>query len=361
MECNPWAYSRYGLPTMLFAPRIHLKAIAQLCHRLATATNAGIQDRKIWADEAERGSRAQRVAAATIRDQLAIGTSITDALSHTGEFYPPLFRQMLEVGEVSGRLGEIYKRLARHYDRVLASRRAFVGRLSWPLMQLGIALFVIGVLIYVLGMLPINQTAAGPQVDTLGWGMVGTRGLLKYLSILLFLSIVLLLFFQAIVRGVGWTRVMQRMLTQLPVIGGAFKTLALARFTWAMQLVLDTPLDIRKALVLALNSTGNDYFACHAAGLVHSIDQGRSITQSLAIAGVFPTDLLDAIEVGEQSGRLVETMERQAIEYEERSATAISILAQFAGYVIWLLVAAFIIMMIFRLFGSYMKTLESVM
>jgi type IV pilus assembly protein PilC len=345
----------------MFSPRIGLKSLAQFCHRLATATNAGIQDRKIWTDEAERGSRAQRAAAASIRDQLAVGVSITDALQSTGDFYPPLFRQMVEVGEVSGRLGENYKRLAKHYDRLLASRREFMARLSWPLMQLGTAIFVIGVLIWILGMLPANKTAAGVQVDTLGWGLVGTPGLIKYASILAAIAVVLFFFFKAIQRGVSWTRVMQRSLTQLPLIGEAFKTLALAKFTWALQLVLDTPMDTRKALMLALNSTGNDYYSRHAGEVARKIEQGRSVTQSLATTGAFPSDLLNNIAVGEESGRLVETMEREAKEYEERSGTAIALLAHFAGYFIWLLVAGFIVVMIFRLFSSYLNTLQSVM
>jgi type II secretory pathway component PulF len=342
----------------MFSPRMRLKPLAQLCHRLATATNAGIQDRKIWTDESNRGSLSERRAAAQVRDQLAVGRSIIDALPATDEYYPPLFRQMVEVGEVSGRLGEIYKRLARHYDRVLASRRAFMARVSWPLIQLGMALFVIGLLIWILGMLPVNQTAAGVQVDTLGWGLIGNRGLIIYVNILMLLGIFLFLFITSLQRGAAWTRSMQRMVTTLPVVGGAFKTLALARFTWALQLVLDTPMDIRKALILALNSTGNDYFARYGNAVAHDIEKGRTVTQSLAATGVFPNDLLDSIAVGEESGRLVETMEREAKEYEERSGTAISILAQAAGYLIWFVVAAFIIAMIFRMFSSYVGMIQ---
>lgn len=343
---------------MLFSPRIRLKSLAQLCHRLATATNAGIQDRKIWADEATRGSRSERATATFISDQLAQGTSITDVLRFTGDYYPPLFRQMVEVGETSGRLGEIYKRLARNYDRVLASRRAFLSRIAWPLMQLGIALFVIGLLIWILGMLPVNQTTQGVQFDSLGWGLVGTPGLIKYLNFLLMLTIIFILVFESMRRGVGWTRSMQRMLIKLPIIGGAFQTLALAKFTWALQLVLDTPMDIRKALALALHATGNDYYSRHERDVVRRIEQGQTVTQALVATQAFPRDLLDSIAVGEEGGRLVEIMERQAEEYEERSGMAIAILAQFAGYLIWLLVAAFIIVMIFRMFSSYVGMLQ---
>src|SRR5690606_5441434 len=121
-------------------------------------------------------------------------------------------------------------RLARHYDRVLASRRVFLSRITWPLMQLGIALFVIGLLIWILGLLPVNQTAAGVQVDTLGWGLIGNRGLLIYVNVLMLVGIFIFSFIMALQRGSAWTRSVQRIMTTLPVIGGAFKTLAIARF-----------------------------------------------------------------------------------------------------------------------------------
>lgn len=346
---------------MLLTLQIPLKPLAQLCHRLATATNAGLQDRKIWLDEAQRGSSGQRRVAAAVHDQLAQGVALTDALRVTGEYFPPLFRQMAEVGEVSGRLGEIYKRLARHYDQVLAARRAFGGRLMWPLFQLGIALLTIGFLIWIMGALPINKGAGGTQFDILGWGLVGTPGLVKYVNILLLLAIAVWLAVTAARRGMQWVRPIQRAAVTLPILGGALQTLALSKFTWAMQLVLDTPMDLRKAVPLALHTTGNDYYAQHAADVVQNIEQGRSLTQSLALTGVFPNDLLDNIAVGEESGKLVETMERQAREYEERAGVAISVLAQFAGYAIWILVAVFIIFMIIRIFSAYVDTLNSLM
>jgi len=353
------------LPTpfrrMFFSARIRLKPLTQLCHRLAIMTNAGLEDRKIWRDEAERGSSSQQRHVALVRDALAAGDSVTEALFATGDFFPPLFRSMIEVGETSGRLGHTYRRLAEHYDKTLAAKRAFLGRLAWPMFQLALALFVIGLLIWVMGLSMINKSAANPQVDMLGFGLIGTPGLIKYVNFLILIAIGALLVLEAARRGALWTRTLQRKVLAIPVIGGALKTLALARFTWALQLVLDTSMDLRRALPLALEASGNDYFAQHGPGVAQRIEQGLDIHTALMATGAFPVELLDQIAVGEESGQLVETMARQSIEYQEKAGLAISILAQFAGYVIWLVVAAFIIIMIFRLFFFYTQTIKSLL
>ncbi len=344
---------------MFFSSRIRLKALAQLCHRLATATKAGIEDRKIWSSEAERGSRLQRQMISLISDQLAARKSLSETLPATGKFFPPLFRQMVEVGEKSGRLDDTYKRLATHYDRTLKGRRDFMGQLSWPLIQLGISLLVVGLLIWIMGMLPINRGTEGAQIDILGVGLIGTSGLIVYVNILVGISIAGLIAVEAARRGVGWSRSLQRMAIRIPVLGGALKTLALSRFTWALQLVLDTPMDLRRAMPLALDASGNDYYAQHGYAVANRIENGQTIHASLAETGVFPVDLLDSVAVGEQSGQLVETMERLSAEYQQRATGAISLLAQLAGYAIWLLVSAFIIGLIFQIFSFYTSQLNA--
>jgi len=346
---------------MFFSPQIRLKPLAQLCHRLATATKAGIQDRKIWSSEAERGPRSQRQQISLISEQLEDRKSLSEALPVTGKYFPPLFRQMVEVGEKSGQLDSTFQRLASHYDRTLKAKRDFMGQLSWPLLQLGMSILVVGLLIWIMGIMPVNRGAEADRIDILGVGLIGTSGLIIYVNVLLIVGIAILLAIEAARRGVGWSRALQRMMMRIPILGGALKTLAISRFTWALQLVLDTPMDLRRAMPLALEAAGNDSFARHGYAVADRIENGQTIHASLAATGLFPTDLLDSIAVGEESGRLVETMERVSAEYQVRASSAISVLAQFAGYGVWLLVSAFIIGLIFQIFSFYVGQINSVL
>ncbi len=338
---------------MFLSPCIRLKPLAQLCHRLAISTKAGVQDRKIWSSEAEKGSKTQQRAIALVSQELENRKSLTDALTATGKYFPPLFRKMVEVGETSGQLDQTYERLAAHYDRSLKSKRSFLGQLAWPLMQLVLALFVIGILIWVMGFLPANRQPSENSIDILGFGLVGNTGLFLYSNALILSAIFVLLTIEAARRGVGWSKSLQRFAIKLPVIGGALKTIAISRFTWALQLVLDTPMDLRIALPLALETTGNDYFSRYGIQVAEGIEHGKTIHSVLKGTGLFPTDLLNSIAVGEQGGRLVETLEHVSADYQQRAQSATTILAQTAGYGVWILIGAFIISMIFRLFSFY--------
>ena len=342
---------------MFFSPRIRLKPLGSLCRRLAFATSAGIEDRKIWRDEAERTSGRLRTELSQVSDQLARGQSISDALAGAGDYLPRMFKQIVAIGDASGRLDHSYKRLAEHYEHALATQRMFLTALAWPMIQLGIALFVIGIVIWISSALGLKDIDGKPA-DIFGLGLTGSKGLSLYISFITLAAIAVILVVEASRRGMLWTCPLQRNLLRLPAIGGAVQTLALARFTWALQLILDTSMDLRKALPLALDATGNEYYRQLGPQVASNIQRGMSLTSSLAETKAFPGDLLDAIAVGEQTGMLSETMQRQSVEYQRRAATAVSVIAQVIGYLIWALVAMLIIMLIFRVFSSYVGTIN---
>jgi type IV pilus assembly protein PilC len=342
---------------MFLSPRIRLKDLAQLSRRLATATKAGLEDRRIWQSEAERGRAAQRAAVGEVSDALARGASVGDALAATGDFFPSMFRQVTAIGDATGQLDRAYRRLAEHYENMLAARRSFLAALAWPAIQFGLAVAVVGVVIWISTALNLKDVDGKP-LDMFGLGLTGSYGLAIYLTLLTFLVIVGFFCFEAARRGMMWTKVLQRASLKIPMIGGALRTLAMARFTWALQLVFDTPMDLRKALPLALDASGNDYYVQQSPQVVRSIAQGSSLHVALDETGAFPRDFLDALEVGEQSGMLAETMQRQSAEYHRRAAAAISVIAQALGYLVWLAVAALIVVLIFRVFGMYVGTIE---
>jgi type IV pilus assembly protein PilC len=334
---------------MLFASRIRLKPLAALCRRLAITTKAGLEDRKIWADEAARGNAVQQRHLAQIRDRLAQGDSVSSALETTGDYFPKLMRQMIQVGDISGNLDRTYARLADHYERTLAVRREFRGRLTWPLFQLGMAILIVGLLIFIMGLLP-QKAGGGPIIDLLGLGLYGIPGLIVYANLLIAVALLGIVVWESGRRGALWARPIQVAALRIPVVGGALQTLCLARVTWAMQLVFDSSMDLRVAIPLALDAAGNHHFSQLGRRIAERIEEGATLHQAFAETEVFPDDFLDALHVGETTGMLAETMQRQAAQYHERSAAALSLLAQLLGYVVWASVAVVLVLLIFRIF-----------
>ena len=335
---------------------IRTKDLAGLCRRLSTALEAGIDARKVWATEAGRtGGRTTQAKLHGISRAVNRGDCLADALAATGPFFPPMFRQLAEVGEQTGHLAEVFGRLADHYDNQLRLRRMFLSAIAWPLTELGIAVLVVGLLIWIIGM--IGQGAETP-LDPLGFGLVGNRGLLIYVAFVAGAGLLVFGAIWALRRGLGWARPVQRAVLRLPVLGGALQTLALARLAWSLHLTLNTEIDVRRALRLSLQSTHNARYTDLIDPIDGAIGQGESITDALTMTGKFPPDFLAAVGVGEQTGNLVESMGLLSHQYQERAREALAILTRVAGFAVWAMIAAFIIALIFRLALFYVGTIH---
>ena len=92
-----------------------------------------------------------------------------------------------------------------------------------------------------------------------------------------------------------------------------------------------------------------------------AIGAGNSVYDTFAAAGGYPHEFLDALAVGEQSGRIVESMAVLSRQYQDRAAPRWPRLTTLAGFAVWALIAALIIALIFRLFGFYLNTINDAM
>jgi type II secretory pathway component PulF len=344
------------LEAMLFSPRISTRELAGLCHRLATAMEAGIDARTIWSKEVQRAKGYTRSQLAVISRAIDQGESIRDALRETGEFFPVLFREMVAVGEQTGRLDAIFYQLARDCQERLTLRRKFMAVITWPVIELGAAVVLIGFLIWIMGV--INSNNQGIKIDPLGFGLLGNSGLAIYATFVIAVVVVLWMLIQAIGRGLAWTRPIQRAVMNVPMLGKAVQTLALARLAWSLNVTLQSGMEIRRALKLSLSSTNNAMFTDKIGCIDREIERGSSIHEAFVEAGCFPVEFLDAMAVGEQSGKLDDSMAVLSRQYQEQAQFALKTLNTVAAFLVWMIIASIIIILIFRLAFFYLGTLN---
>lgn len=340
---------------MIPQPPLSNKALAELCHRLAVETDAGIDIRRTWQREADAACGRLRPYFAQVRDAVAKGDSLSVALAGTGHVFPSLFLEMAQVGEQTGTLGKVFHRLEAHFTRQQQAQRIFLAAIAWPMLELAFAIVVIGVLIWVLG---IIERRNGQRVDVLGFGLVGTRGLLIYTNFVIAVGLCVAGLVAAMRRGMLWTRPLQRALIRLPGIGPCLEKIALGRLAWALHLAMNVEMDLRRVVPLVLRAAGNDHYVRHTDQIVADVAAGHPLHVAFAQSGAFSASFLDALAVAEESGRIVESMDRLSKRYEEEAEAAVKALAVIFGFLVGLLVMGIIVLLIFRLAGFYFKTIQ---
>src|SRR5262249_48200729 len=159
--------------------------------------------------------------------------------------FPEFFQELVRVGETSGHLPEVFRQLAEHYEHQMKMRRSLLSSLTWPLLELSIAVGVVGLVIWLMGAIPELRKS---KVDLFGFGLTGNSGLMVYLGFLAVVACGCLLAYRAIVRGAFWAAPIQKCVMALPRLGRAVETLAMARLTWALHVTLNSGMDLRPAL-----------------------------------------------------------------------------------------------------------------
>ena len=343
----------------LFSPRISIRDLAQLSRRVSTGLSSGVDVRRVWSREAGAARGGMRHPLKEISQSVDRGIGVTDAVSATGTYFPPLFLEIVRVGEQTGKLPEMLRQLSDEYDQQLKLRRIFLGVIFWPLLQLAAALAIVGFIIWVVGV--IAQAKGGQPIDILGFGLVGNKGLSIYLMILFWIGLICAILYGGIRRGMLWAAPFQRAIMMIPKVGPSIRTLALARLAWTMHVTLGAGMDLSRALKLSLASTRNVQFTNQTDAVMRSVSQGNEIHEALAGTGAFPIEFLDTVEVGERSGRLAESMEVLSRQYQDEARSALQVLGVVAGFAVWAMVAVLIIILILRIFSFYVGVINDVM
>lgn len=343
---------------MFFSPRIAQRELAQLCHRLGTALDSGVDVRRVINREAEgRSSPAVRRRMADVSNAIGRGQALHEAFAEAGSFFPPIFHEMVRLGEETGHLGEVFRHLADHYDAQEKLRRGFLASITWPAIQLTAAIGIVGLIIWFMGFIDARDLRNQP-IDVLGFGLRGTAGLIKYACFVAVTAGAIYALYQAGRRGAFWAAPLQVAVIKTPKLGRAIETLALSRLAWAMHLTFGAGMDILRALPLSLRSMRNAYYSRGIDEMMQSLRRGQEVHEVLAAARVFPPEFLDALEVGERSGRLPEAMARLSEQYQDESRRSMEMFAKIAGFAVWAIVAAIIVMVIVRLASFYLNMIN---
>ncbi len=173
--------------------RLSLHELIGFCTRMRHSLGAGLPLTRVFNDQAKKGPPAVRALAGSVATELEGGSSLHEALAHLPGAVPPLMLSLIEVGETTGMLPEVFAGLEKHFQQQQTRWRQFWSKATWPLIQFVMAILVLAGLIVVLGMLPINQKPGGGSFDPLGLGLRGTFGAMIFLGVIGGLALMLAL------------------------------------------------------------------------------------------------------------------------------------------------------------------------
>lgn len=345
-----------GTEKHVFANRIDHQSLSVLCERACVAFDVGLDPHRVFAREAESHGGAYGRRMNSVAEHVGKGGSLADALDAQGNYFPPHFAHMIDGGERSGKLDQVLGRLADYYQQLADFRKLFLNSILWPLVQLGIGVLIVGLLIYLPSVIVPSSSQA--EKDLVGLGLVGASGLFTYS---MWVCAALFVFFVLYIIGKnGYFAPLAGWGAKLPLIGRTFSIFPEARFVQTLSLAIESGLDAWTAVDLSFRAADTPQFVSKAKPAKEAILQGLELHRVLGDTNLFQRETLEAVELGEASGRLSETLDKHFRHLKSQVKSSMATITYFASALIWVSVAAILILIIFRVFSLYIDNIANV-
>lgn len=303
-------------------------ALVNLTRQWATLLDSGLTiEETITAIRDQADTNSEKAVLEGVRQQLLAGHALHVALASYPDTFDSLYRALIEAGERSGKLAQVFSRLADVLESGHALRQKLIQSLIYPALIVLVAVAVVGALmIWVV-----------PQVVSVFQGGRQSLPLLTEILILIsnFLALtwpVLLLALPGFYFIFGWLmrdeslkRKWHFQLMKLPIAGRLLVSIDTANMAQTMSILIGSGVPILAALEACRRVTRLLPISDALSQAVVHVREGGTLHRGLAGEKVFPPILLHMIHSGEKSGRLPEMLERTARQQQQEVSNRLTL------------------------------------
>lgn len=302
--------------------------LSTFCAQMAMLIKAGItvQEGIHILTEDAKGTPSQEIFTA-ISQQVEMGSSLHHGLA-AAEVFPRYLLQMVEIGEMSGKLDEVMDSLCAYYERSEAISKSVKNAVTYPAVMLGMMAVVVYIL--VVEVLPIFQQVfqqLGSELSPFALGLMGMGSTVSRYSLVIIgvvVALAALIFFLR--RTAGGRAFFQRMGYSFFLTRPLTDKISAGRFVAAMSMMLSSGLDTDQALSMTGDLVEDPRTRDKIKGCQTAISEGSSFADALLAAGLFPPLYSRMVTVGFKTGTVEGVMEKLAVRYEDEIGDTINVL-----------------------------------
>jgi general secretion pathway protein F/type IV pilus assembly protein PilC len=254
-----------------------------------------------------------------IRAAIADGKSLTEALRQYPEIFPTLHTAMVQAGERAAFLEEVLRSLSGFLERLDELRSKVLGAMIYPtlLTALGLAVMIGALIFFVPKFEPLLAGANKPLPTQILFGASKIVRSHWYLLVLGAAGLVAAAW--ANFKSPAARRWIEKWRLKVPVVGNAFRLLAITRFCRILGTMLSNGVPLLQALKISRDATGSNLLGERIAEATEAVRDGKRLSEPLGVGDFFPEQILAMIAVAEESNKLDKVLVQIADTVERRT------------------------------------------
>ncbi|MCB9764857.1 MAG: type II secretion system F family protein [Alphaproteobacteria bacterium] len=310
----------------LLKPGVGTKDLVIMVRQFSTMIDSGlplIQCLQILSEQSSNPTLRDQLT--VIKEQVESGSTFADALKKFPKTFDDLFRNLVAAGEIGGILDTILNRLATFLEKNEALKRKIKGAMTYPIVVMVVATLVVTVLL--VKVVPTFEA----MFAEFGGALPAPTQIVVDLSYFMQESWWMIFggagaAFYGLKFAYGQPRgklLIDKILLKLPVMGELLTKVAVARFCRTLGTMVSSGVPILDGLEICARTAGNLVIENAVLNARQSIAEGRTISEPLSEAGVFPEMVCQMISVGENTGALDIMLSKIADFYDEEVDQAV--------------------------------------
>jgi MSHA biogenesis protein MshG len=298
--------------------------------QLHALLKAGVPITRALSGLQESAAKAMSNVVRRIRESLESGHELSTSLARQRGIFSPFYVAMVRVGELTGRLDEVFLRLFYHLEFEKLMRDQVRAALRYPtfvVVVMAVAIIVIN--LFVIPAFAKVYEGFGAQLPFITQILIGFSNFMlaawPYMLVGLIGAVFAFRSWTSTERGrYIWDRTKLR----LPIAGKIARKATLARFARSFALAMKSGVPIVQGMTVIATTVDNTYIARAVDKMRDGIERGDSMLHTAMASGIFTPVVLQMIAVGEESGTLDEMLEEVAdlyqrdVEYELKTLSA---------------------------------------
>lgn len=301
--------------------RITNRDVMLFARQMATMISAGLP--VLQAFEVVTASIRKPAMSALVQrlmNDVAAGSSFTEALRQHPQYFDNLFCHLIDAGEQSGTLDGMLERVAIYKEKTESLKARVKKALWYPA-----AVILVGVGVSMLLLIKVV-----PQFESMfaGFGAelpAATQFTIRlselaqahwWKALLALVGGILLLRWSMRISPAVTYRVHALML-RLPILGDILLKSVMARFARTLSTTFAAGIPLIEALGTSAGSTGNKVYERAVLQVRDDVAEGQRIQFAMRLTERFPPMMVQMVGIGEESGALDAMLDRVASYYEE--------------------------------------------
>jgi MSHA biogenesis protein MshG len=324
----PASKSGPGLLDRLQAPKVGDTDVLLFCRHMYTLLKAGVPIMgalKGLQESAE--SKALSGVIQDVRENLDSGRELSACLARHPRAFNPFYVSMVRVGELTGKLEEVFLRLFHHLEFEKFMREQVKSAVRYPSFVVGaMALAIVVINIFVIPTFAKVYQGFKTELPAMTKALISfSNFMIAYWPVMLVVLVVAVFAFRAWLATTPGRLKWDDLKMRIPIAGPIILKATLARFARSFALAIRSGVPAVQALTIVANTVDNTHVARKIESMREGVERGESVLKTALATGIFTSIVLQMVAVGEETGALddlmteIADMYQREVEYDLKS------------------------------------------